>query len=365
LLQHQKLAKIRAEIRKKQIKRLRLIWNKPAFMQKLPNQTGKLLLSTEEELFALAVSKNHAFRKLKKIINFKKLARPLRELYSSLGPIGIDTEKGLKMLILQFWKDYSDRQMETALQENLAIKWFCLFSLTEKTPDHSYFSKLRKRIGTKRIQSIFNQINQILEQHGLFSNLFTFIDASAIITKTALWKERDKAIKKGEDKLNNLNVNQYSSDKEAKWGAKSKNKIWFGYKRHHSVDMKHGLVKKVKATPANLPDFKVLKDICPNKTSVLADKAYDCKVANQILKQRKCHNAIIKKNNNKNKNKDLDKWLTKIRMPFEGTFSKLRRRAKFRGSEKVNFQCILEAICHNLKKAVILYLLTEYHCLAD
>jgi len=60
------------------------------------------------------------------------------------------------------------------------------------------------------------------------------------------------------------------------------------------------------------------------------------------------------KKNNKVKNRDLDKWKTITRMPFEGNFSKLRKRAKFRSQVKVLFQCFSEAICHNLKKAILI-----------
>ena len=44
-------------------------------------------------------------------------------------------------------EDISDRELERFLQENNAGKLFCGFSLLEKTPDHSYFSVLRSRIG--------------------------------------------------------------------------------------------------------------------------------------------------------------------------------------------------------------------------
>ena len=66
------------------------------------------------------------------------------------------------------------------------------------------------------------------------------------------------------------------------------------------------------------------------------------------------------KKNNKLKNQDLDSWKSKIRMPFEGNFSKLRKRAKFRGQTKVLFQCFSEAIVHNLKKAVIILPTEKY-----
>ena len=34
----------------------------------------------------------------------------------------------------------SDRELERLIQENTAAKWFCGFSLTDKTPDFSVFS---------------------------------------------------------------------------------------------------------------------------------------------------------------------------------------------------------------------------------
>lgn len=317
------------------------------------NKTNSLILfQTEQQVFDKMIGKDHPFRKLEEIIDFKKLVNPLRSLYSDLGQTGFDVSKGFKALVVQFWEDYSDRQMERALQENNAVKWFCGFGLLEDTPDYTYFCKLRKRIGAENLERIFNQINEILRKYGLFGDTFKFIDASAIITKTALWEERDKAIKEGEEKLNNTNVKNYASDKDARWGAKSKHKIWYGFKRHHVVDMRKGLIEKVLTTPANVLDFQVLDQICPQNCMTFMDKLYDVKSSYPILEKNNCHSGIIKKNNNKSKNRDLDKWISSMRMPHEGNFSKLRKRARYRGLTKVGFQCLFEAIAHNFKKAV-------------
>ena len=326
-------------------------------MQIPSEKTGRILLPrTEEELFDSIIDSKHPFRRLKEIINFETLTEPMRACYSTLGVRGIDVEKGVKSLLIQFWENYSDREMEKAIKENLAIRWFCGFSLSESTPDYSYFSKLRKRVGVKRIAELFKTVNSILESKGLFGNVFTFIDASAIVSKTALWEERDEAIKDGEEKLNNKNVEHYAADTDARWGAKSKKNIWFGYKRHEAVDMRHGLVKKVAVTPANVPDFKAAESVCPKEGAVFMDKIYDTKKTDGLLNARGIHTATIRKNNNPNKNRDLDRWRSKIRMPFEGSFSKLQKRARYRSLVKVVYQCFLEAIVHNLKKAVwILY----------
>lgn len=321
-------------------------------MVKQQNKTVKWVTTTEEEIIEKMVGQDHAFRKLNKIIDFEELAAPYRKLYSDIGAEGVDVIKGFKALLIQFWENYSDREMERLLNENVAVKWFCGFGLTEKTPDHSYFGKLRSRLGAKSIADIFNSINEILRSKGLFGDVFKFIDASAIVTKTALWEERDRAIKEGEERLNNKNVKDYAADKEARWGAKSKTNIWFGYKRHCSVDMRFGLVDKVAVTPANIPDFRALKDICPDNCMAFLDKIYDTKKSNLILSANGCAIGTIKKNSNKNKNRDLDRWRSGVRMPFEGTFSKMNHRARYRGKVKVLFQCFAEAICHNLKKAI-------------
>jgi IS5 family transposase len=322
-------------------------------MQKVSqDKQQQMFFSNENQIIETILDKNHPFRILKEIINFEEITNPLRNLYSDLGQDGIAIEKGFKTLLIQFWEDYSDRQMEKAVRENIAIRWFCGFSLMEETPDHTYFCKLRKRIGTKNIADIFEIINKNLREYGLFGNVFKFIDASAIITKTALWDERDKAIADGEKKLNNAVVNKYSADKEAKWGAKSKKNIWFGYKRHHCIDMRYGMVDNLAVTPANTPDYKAVGRIAPTQGMGFLDKAYDYEEARRELEMRGCHAGIIRKNNNKSKNFDLDRWISKVRMPFEGGFSKLRRRAKYRGLSKVTMQCFMEAICQNLKKAV-------------
>lgn len=321
-------------------------------MVKIENKTIKLVTTTEEEIIEKLVKEDHAFRKLQQSVNFEELICPYRELYSNIGAEGIDVIKGFKALLVQFWEDYSDRQMEKVLEENVAVKWFCGFGLTEGTPDHSYFGKLRKRLGAKNIADIFNSVNETLRGKRLFGDVFKFIDASAIVTKTALWEERDKAIANGEEKLNNAIVNQYAADKDARWGAKGKNKIWFGYKRHCNVDMRHGLIDKLTVTSANVLDFQALPDICPKNCMVFMDKLYDTRRSDAILKMNDCAPGTIRKNNNRNKNRDLDRWRSKIRMPFEGTFSKLNHRARYRGKIKVLFQCFAEAICHNLKKAI-------------
>ena len=123
------------------------------------------------------VRKDHPYRKLLSIIDFSKFCNPLKALLvEGRGCPGYNIESGFIGLVLQWMEDLSDRELERFLQENTAAKYFCGFSLLEKTPDHSYFSVLRKKIGTERLTKMFNALGKRLKTKGLVSNVFTFID---------------------------------------------------------------------------------------------------------------------------------------------------------------------------------------------
>ena len=45
------------------------------------------------------------------------------------------------------------------------------------------------------------------------NEVLTFVDATHLISKSQLWEEKDEAIKKKYEKLNNNNVNKVAFDK--------------------------------------------------------------------------------------------------------------------------------------------------------
>ncbi len=297
------------------------------------------------------VRKDHPYRKLLSIINLKEMCMPLEHIYSkTMGRPGYNIESGFAALVLQWMEDLSDRELERFLQENVAGKHFCGFSLSEKTPDHSYFSDLRKKIGTKTLTEMFNDLGVRLRKKGLIANVFTFVDASQMVSKVSLWSERDKAISSGEETLNNQNIEEYAVDKDASYGNKGKDKFWYGYKRHVAVCMKNGLISKAAATTAKVGDEKGLKHVCPKGGMVIGDKAYCLKEAQLAMKINGCHSGAILKNNMKNKNHDKDKFISRLRMPFESTFSKMNKKVRYRGIAKVQFQVTMQALAHNIKR---------------
>jgi transposase, IS5 family len=186
------------------------------------------------------------------------------------------------------------------------------------------------------------------------NEVFTFVDASHLISKASLWEERDEALKQKYEKLNNEVLPRVAHDKQARIGCKGKNKFWYGYKKHVSVDMQSGMINKVAITPANLTDAQGLKHVCPSQGAIYADKGYCVKPAKQAAARKGCHLAAIKKNNMKDKNADQDRWYSKIRAPYERVFSGASKRTRYKGVAKNQFTAFMEAICFNLKRLLVI-----------
>lgn len=309
-------------------------------------------LNFHSQIFDCCVPASHPYRRMLKCLDLTNLSKNIEHTYSQLGTTGYPVESAIKMVLLQFVEDVSDREMERALRENMAFRFFCGFTPDGITPDFTYFTKLRKRIGTKGIADLFRTFTDSLKEQGYVSETFTFIDASSVISKTKLWEERDRAICKGEKTLNNQNVSKHASDPDASFGAKSKTKHWYGYKRHVAVDMKNGLITKVVMTTAKLPDNnpEVVESLCPKQGMVMADKMYDTHDVDCIIRSHGCASGIIQRKNRKTKNIDLDRWRTKVRMPFENVFSKLSKFARYRGRLKMLFQGFVESFAFNLRR---------------
>lgn len=292
------------------------------------------------------------YRKFEELFNFKKIEYRLKKLEKDLGRTGYGMVRLFKSLLYQFMEDLSDRELKMSLKTNTVSKWFCGFGLKEKVPDHSLFGQIRLKIGTDKLSKLFSIMREQLRESGYMSEVFTFVDASHLITKADLWKERDEAIKKKYDKLNNEVLPKVACDKQARIGCKGKDKFWYGFKKHVSVDMQSGMINKVAVTPANVIDAKGLKHICPNQGAVYGDKGYCTKPAQHAAAIKGVHLAAIKNNNMKSKNKDKDKWYSKMRSPYERVFSKANHRVRYLGVAKNQFAEFMYAMCFNLRRLV-------------
>jgi len=300
------------------------------------------------------VPPTHSYRQFIRIWSFSYAAQRLKKLEKDNPYKGYGLLRLFKCLLLQFMEDLSDRELERYLQENNAAKWFCEFGLMEATPDHSVFSKIRARIGTEVLGAIFSELRTQLKQQGVMNEVFSFVDASHLIAKATLWQERDKAIQQKYERLNNAVLPKVAADKQARIGCKGKDKYWYGYKQHVSVDMQSGLINKIAITPANSTDAQGLKHVCPSQGAIYGDKAYCTQPAKRAAAKNTCHLAAIKKNNMQAKNREQDAWYTQLRAPYERVFSKQNKRVRYQGVMKNQFAAFMQAISFNLKRLVTL-----------
>lgn len=313
-------------------------------------------MSSQIEMVSLdeLVPSNHIYRKFLELWNLAEVELEMKGIEILSDYKGYGAFRLFKCLLIQFLEDLSDRELEAYIQGNNPAKWLCGFGLIEKTPDHTVFTRARAKIGTKRLSKIFNILKDQLRSQGYMNEIFTFIDASHLISKASLWSERDKAINEKYDKLNNEVLPKVAKDKQANFGCKGGNKFWYGFKKHISVDMQSGMINKVAITKASTVDSKGMKHVIPSQGAVYADKGYCDKNAKKAASKRNLHLAAVKKNNMKDKNKDLDKFYTKLRSPYERVFSKTSHRVRYQGVAKNQFTAFMESIAHNLKRIVIL-----------
>ena len=158
------------------------------------------------------------------------------------------------------------------------------------------------------------------------------------------------------DKLNNEVLPKVATDTQARIGCKGKGKYWYGYKQQTRVDMQSGLINKVAIASANETDAQGLHRVCPTQGAVYADKGYCTDPAKRSAARKQVYLAAIKKNNMKGKNKQLDRWYTTIRSPYERVFSKLNHRIRYRGIAKNQFAAFMQSISFNLKRLRVLQL---------
>jgi IS5 family transposase len=314
------------------------------------NFSNQIEMISLEEL----VSSDHIYRKFKDLWDFSDIKNEVEKIEIDSDHKGFGVFRLFLCLLIQFTEDLSDRELERYLADTNSAKWFCNFGLVEKTPNYRVFTNARKRIGTKRLSTIFNILKDQLREKGYMNEIFTFIDASHLISKATLWKERDKAIKEKYEKLNNEILPKFAKDKQANFGCKGGNKFWYGFKKHASVDMQSGMINKVAITKASTIDSKGMKHVIPNQGAIYADKGYCDKNAKAAIAKRNLHLAAVKKNNMIGKNKDLDKFYTKLRSPYERVFSKTNHRVRYQGIQKNQFTAFMESIAHNFKRMVVL-----------
>ena len=91
-----------------------------------------------------AVPGDHPVRRLAAVLDLGWVYSELEPCYPRIGRPSVDPVLMIRMLIVGYaFGIRSERELCRDVAVNLAYRWFCGFSIEDKVPDHSVFSRAR------------------------------------------------------------------------------------------------------------------------------------------------------------------------------------------------------------------------------
>lgn len=325
----------------------------------------------DEPVYAVVVPKDHFLRKLNMAVNFSFVNELCKDLYCpDNGRPSWEPQVLFKALFLQFLYNLNDYTVEAEINDRMSFKYFLGLSVNEPGPDHSTLFKFRDRLGEERFSLIFNRIVEIARSKDLVSDKLYIVDSTDVKAKVNMFRVTQELKKNKEEQGSSGNKPSNGGgfntpDSDARFGRKSKNNKFYGYKEHLCMDAESEIIVGRTTTPGDESDTSHFSDVIPNKATpkvITADKAYDDKVNHAYLSGRNIRNGIILKNNHTEtyletypKRKSI--VARRLRPLIEHKNAELKRwhslaRARFWGLIRVSVQCCMASIVTNCKRMV-------------
>jgi len=331
------------------------------------------------------VPQDHFLWLLNEIIEWERFTQHLIELYRGGGEYGrppFNPAKLLKMCLLAYFYDLSERQVEVYVNENIPAKYFVGLGLDQAAPNHSTLSRFRERLTQQGDLEIFEQllaeIVQIAVKSGIQLGSIQVIDSVHSEANVNPGKDHQRK----ED-------GKGPHDPDAKWGVKGKQRVknqkgqnvdqvkyFYGYKGHVSMNAESNLITNLEVTTGeaydghhfcSLVDQDLAKKL-PIQTYT-ADRGYDDGHNHFYLEHHHLKSAICL-NDVRTKKKDANKevWLELIQTPtykegrkerykIERKFGEAKQghglgRCRYLGLTGFGVQAYFTAIVLNLKQIV-------------
>ncbi len=336
-------------------------------------------------LYDQKVSKNHFLRKLSEIVDWNRFTRKLLGYYQGKGETGqapYNPTIMLKMLLLSYLWNVSERMIEVLANDSLSIALFLGLGADEKAPDHSTLTLFKNRLtengGLKAYEELFDEMIRIAQQKGVRFGKLQVVDSVHLVADVNLGKDKQRQ-REGKG----------PRDKDATWGAKGdrvvvgkdskrhkEKQYFYGYKDQVSLNASTELVTSIIPGQANDYDGHKLKKLVEKDLSkgieigtVAGDKGYDDGDNHNYLKARGI-NSAIRLNNYRTEKKDPNKegWLKleqsqeytdglKDRYKVERKFGEARKwhgftRCRYVGFMRHAIQSYLTFMALNLKRLV-------------
>lgn len=110
-------------------------------------------------LFEQMILANHPLREIDAILDLGFVNEELAHLYSpEEGRPAVDPETMVRLELLQYLYDLSDRELVANLQVNVAFRWFARLSAIEEVVDDTTLCVFRKRLGAELHKQLFDRV---------------------------------------------------------------------------------------------------------------------------------------------------------------------------------------------------------------
>src|SRR6476646_3418676 len=222
------------------------------------------------------VPTDHLVRQIDGVLDLGWVHKGLAPYYSRMGRPSIDPVLMIRMLLIGYvFAIRSERALCREVQVNLAYRWFCGWSIEDKIPDHSAFSRARnERFRDSDIfRRVFERVVEACIAAGLVGGDGFAVDASLIAAdankqRSIPGKDWDKkrnpetasrAVKEYLATLDDAVFGAASdvipkfvspSDPAAQWTGAMRGPAFFAYADNYLIDMKFGIIMDVEATRA-------------------------------------------------------------------------------------------------------------------
>lgn len=308
---------------------------------------------------------NHLLVLIRKYVSFEGLNELVDNCYSKDGRHAYQPEMMLKILMLQFLYDLSDREVIERIDTDVIFRWFVGLSLSDEIPHFTRLNTFKKRLGQKRFEQIFNLLVKSCRKHGIISDELRIIDTTDQKAKVNLAKLK-KLFKKDED--DKTYVNRHSQDKDASFGKKSSNgKRWYGYKAATLIDPDTQIITATKTMPANRKDNETVRPLVEaeenNAESDIedlgGDKGFLGDNTRSVCDERNINDYIIPRKNSKKHLEGKDSIGFHIarnkRSSVERVYADTKRKqnlgkCRYLGLTKTAIQNLLIFFSYNLKR---------------
>lgn len=331
------------------------------------------------------VPKHHFLRRLRDLIPWERFTRMLLEYYQGDGRQGrppYNPALILRMLLIAYLYNLSERQTEQMVNENIPMKYFVGLAVDESAPDHSTLTAFKARLKacgrTEAFERMLVEIVKIAQEKGIEFGEIQIVDSAHTVANVNTAKDGERQ-----------NDGKPPRDPDAKWGVKGDRLVrteegkmkrvaehFYGYKVHMSLNAATELVTSVVVTAGNVPDGKVFSRVLDRDLSqglpvriVGGDRAYDDSHNHLLLWSRGIHSALLLKANRtmkKDKNKGVWEALRATpeyrrgrgeRYKIERKFGEAKtrhglRRCRYLGRVGYAIQAFMTAIVLNLKRLV-------------